>query len=112
LHLYQHPGCRKIIPLGCVRSKKGGLGVDNPAPKLARQFSRALHRLAQQGYDPTGPLAGTGGGPRGYWWHRFVAPMLCGEGTPDVKYLKRRLKSEGVMGETSSLDGMRRQRRR
>lgn len=112
LTLYQHPGCRKVIPLGCSRSKKTGVASENPAPALARKIARAFHRMAQTGYDPREPPGGGGGGgARGLWWHRFVAPRLCGDGKLDLKILVRELKRHGYMGETSSLDGMRRRRR-
>lgn len=100
LHLYQHPGCRKIVPLGCTRSDGTG---HTPAPKLAREFSRAFHRLAQMGGS---------GANRARYWHQFVAPMLCGSGDIDVKRLRRELKLNGLLGETSSLDGLRRRNRK
>ena len=109
LTLYQHPGCRKVVPLGCTSHRGTGTAADNPAPKLAREIARAFHRMAQAGYDPREKHAG--GGPRGLWWHRFVAPLLCGGGELDERRMRHLLKQRGYMGETSSLDGMRRRSR-
>jgi hypothetical protein len=111
LSLYQHPGCRKEIPLGCTAHRGDGTAAHNPAPKMAREIARAFHRMAQAGYDPREKHEGRGGAPRGYYWHRFVAPLLCGGSEVDERWMRRLLKHQGYMGETSSLDGMRRQKR-
>jgi len=76
LHLYQHPGIRRIVPLGCSRDR-------NKAPANARLMARAFHKLAEQGYDPREAESSgrIGGSPRGRNWHQMMLPALCGEPT-------------------------------
>ena len=95
LHLYQHPGCRKTIPLGCTATSKKTGAV--PAPAEARRLARALHKLAKAGYDPSDPPPGGQGGiPRGQLWHQFAGNALCGSGDLDLAGIRKYLKRQGL----------------
>jgi len=104
LSLYQHPGIRHEIPLGCGHSAEA-------APKQAKLMARAWHKLAEAGYDLR--EAHTGGVPRGNLWHQIMLPALCAKA--DEKSVVKRLKDHGLWPRENPADateGLGRSRRR
>jgi hypothetical protein len=111
LHLYQHPGIRQVIPLGC--SREGS----KEAPKEAKLMARAWHKLAEAGYDPR--EIGHGGVPRGRLWHQVMLPALYGAIYSDrpeaLRHVRQRLRDHGLWESASppadATEGLGRSRR-